>query len=230
MPIPELRGFIFDLDGVLTDTSELHYLAWQQFCDEEQIAFDRQRCESLRGVHRAAAMETLLEGKTYTPEQFEEMLARKNTYYLERLQQVNASNCLPGVVPFLHEIRQAGYKMAVASASKNAPRVVKLLEIGHLFDAISDGNCVSNSKPAPDLFLHAAGQLELPPKECVVFEDASAGVTAGRRAGMRVVGLGPEERVGHAHIVMDDLSKANLDAIMTQLTHIEPPAASIEQE
>lgn len=212
-----IKGFIFDLDGVLTDTSELHYVAWQRFCDEERIPFDRRRNESLRGVHRADAMRGLLAGRDVTPEQFTEMLERKNRYYLEDLDQVTPANVLPGVRELLDEIRAAGLKIAVASASKNAPRVVELLQITSLLDAVSDGNSVDRTKPAPDLFLHAAGQIGLPPDACVVVEDADSGVAAALAAGMRVIGLGPPERVGKAHLVLPDLADAHLADLLARL-------------
>lgn len=219
----DIRGFIFDLDGVLTDTSEYHYLGWQRFCDEEGIPFDRRRCEHLRGVHRDEGMRWLLGDRRVTPEQFAEMLARKNRYYLEFSASLSPANLLPGARELLVEIRAAGLMIAVASASKNAPDVVRRLEIGPLLDALSDGNSVQRSKPAPDLFLHAAGQLDLPPADCIVVEDAEAGVAAGRAAGMRVVGLGPPERVGKAHLVLPDLSNTRLDAIMSALIGVAPP-------
>jgi beta-phosphoglucomutase len=218
-----ITGFIFDLDGVLTDTSEYHYLGWQQFCDEEQIPFDRERNEGLRGVHRSDAMRGLLEDREVTPAQFEEMLDRKNRYYLAYLDQVTPANVLPGARELLEEIRAAGLKIAVGSASKNAPSVIDRLGIGSLLDAISDGNSVERSKPAPDLFLHAAGQLGLDPADCVVVEDAEAGVEAGQAGGMRVIGLGPPERVGHANLVLPDLSKSSLTAIMDALLPVRPP-------
>jgi beta-phosphoglucomutase len=218
-----ISGFIFDLDGVLTDTSEFHYQAWQRFCDELGIPFDRARCEHLRGVHRAAAMRGLLEGLDVSPQQFEELLDRKNRYFLEYLHTVSPANVLPGARELLEAIRSASLKIAVASASKNAPQVVERLQIVSLLDTLSDGNCVSRSKPAPDLFLHAAGQLGLPPAACVVVEDAEAGVAAAHAAGMRVIGLGPPARVGRADLVLADLSQARLEAIMSHLLPVRPP-------
>ena len=218
-----ISGFIFDLDGVLTDTSEFHYLGWQRFCDEEGIPFDRARNESLRGVHRSAAMRGLLGDRPVTPEQFDEMLDRKNRYYLVYLDEVTPANVLPGVRELLEAVRGAGLKIAVGSASKNAPRVIEQLGIGSRLDAISDGNSVGRSKPAPDLFLHAASQLGLEPARCVVVEDAEAGVAAAHAGGMRVIGLGPDERVSQADLVLPDLSESTLDAIMAALLPIRPP-------
>lgn len=217
-----VRGFIFDLDGVLTDTSEFHYLGWQRLCDEEGIAFDRAAGERLRGVGRTDALRLILGDRTVTPAQFDEMADRKNRYYLEFVESLSPANLLPGAREFVEQVRARGLKVAVASASKNAPHVIALLGIGPLLDATTDGTCVQRSKPAPDLFLHAAGQLGLPPAACVVVEDAEAGVAAALAAGMRVVGLGPPERVGAADVVLPDLSHATLDAIMPALSAARP--------
>lgn len=219
----DITGFIFDLDGVLTDTSEFHYLAWQRFCDEESIAFDRQRNEGMRGVHRADAMRGLLAGRTVTEADFSEMMDRKNRYYLAYLDRVTPANLLPGARDLLEEMRSAGLSIAVGSASRNAPAVIDRLGIAPLLDAVSDGNSVSRSKPAPDLFLHAADRLKRPPAECVVVEDAEAGVAAAHAAGMRAVGIGPRKRVGQAEFVMDSLANARLSAIIKALLPCRPP-------
>lgn len=213
----EIQAFIFDLDGVLTDTSEFHYLGWQRLCDEFGIPFDRQKGENLRGVGREDALRWILGDRAVTPEQFQEMMDRKNRYYLEYVETVTPANLLPGSVELLNEIRSAGLKIAVASASKNARRVIELLQIGSLLDAISDGHCAARTKPSPDLFLHAAGQLALPPAVCVVVEDAESGVAAAHAAGMRCIGLGPHERVGEAELVLPDLAGARLSAILAAI-------------
>ena len=223
----EIKGFVFDLDGVLTDTSEFHYRGWQRFCDEEHIPFDRQGNEALRGVHRDDAMRMLLADRTVLAEQFEEMLERKNRYYLEYLHELSPANLLPGAKELLEEVRAAGMKIAIGSASKNAPRVIRELGIEPLIDAVSDGNSVSRSKPAPDLFLHAADQLGIEPACCVVVEDAEAGVDAGHAGGMRVIGLGPTERVGEADLVLPDLADVKLDTILAALLPIRPPIPEI---
>jgi beta-phosphoglucomutase len=216
MPTP-IRGFIFDLDGVLTDTSEYHYLGWQRLCDEEGIPFDRQKGEHLRGIGRMEALRWILGDRDVSPEQFAEMAARKNGYYKEYVEQMTPDNLLPGARALLEETRAAGIKIAVASASKNAPRVIELLQIGPLLDAVTDGYSVNRTKPEPDVFIHAAGQLRLPVSQCVVFEDATSGVAAGKTAGMRVVGLGPPERVGAADVVLGDLDGVRLTTLLGAL-------------
>jgi beta-phosphoglucomutase len=219
----EIRGFIFDLDGVLTETSEYHYRGWQRLADEEGIPFDREKGDALRGVARVDALKLILGDRQVTPEQFQEMADRKNGYYLEFLEELSPADVLPGARELLAEIRASGRKVSLASASKNARRVVDLLQIGELLDAISDGHSVERSKPAPDLFLHAGGQLKLPAGACVVVEDAASGVEAAHRAGMRCIGIGPADRVGAAELVMPDLSEAKLDAILAALEPVAPP-------
>lgn len=224
-PYPVL-AIIFDLDGVLTDTSEFHYRAWQRFCDEEGISFDRRRNEPLRGMHRSAALRLLLEGRAVSDAAFEAMMERKNRYFRVCLDDLSPANLLPGAENLLREIRRAGLKAAVASASRNAPEVVARLGIASLLDAVSHGGLVEHSKPAPDLFLHAARALGLPPAGCVVVEDAQAGVEAAHRAGMRAIGLGPRERVGQAEIVLPDLDGVRLAHMLAALADLPSSGSS----
>ena len=214
----DIRGVIFDLDGVLTDTSEFHYLAWKRLADEENIPFDRQANEPLRGAARRESLMHLLAGRPATEEQIQEMMARKNRYYQEFIQGVTPDNLLPGALELLDELRAAGVKIAIGSASKNARTVIERLDIADRVDAISDGYSVERHKPAPDLFLHAAAQLGLPPAQCLVVEDAASGVEAARAAGMWSVGLGPVERVGAAHVVLPSLEGVRWADLLSRLS------------
>jgi beta-phosphoglucomutase len=201
-----IRGVIFDLDGVLTDTAEYHYQAWQRLANEEGLPFNREANEALRGVSRRASLMLIIGDEEYSEVQIQEMMARKNDYYVELIENITPTDLLPGAVPLLDELRQAGIKIAIGSASKNARMVIQKLGIGDRVDAIADGNSVKAPKPAPDLFLEAANQLEIPPNECVVFEDATVGITAAKAANMWAVGLGPEDRVGCADVVLPNLA------------------------
>ncbi|MCX8024177.1 MAG: beta-phosphoglucomutase [Thermanaerothrix sp.] len=212
-----IRAFIFDLDGVLTDTSEFHYLAWKRLADEEGIPFTREDNEALRGVSRHESLRLLLKGRTLPPEQFEEWAERKNRYYLELINQITSRNLLPGAVEFLQALQKAGLKRAIASSSKNARLVVERLNLLPWVDALVDGTMVERSKPAPDLFLKAAELLGEPPDTCAVVEDAEAGVEAARAAGMRVIGIGPYERVGKADLVLPGLNDLRLEEILKRL-------------
>jgi beta-phosphoglucomutase len=212
-----IRGFIFDLDGVLTDTSEFHYLGWQRLADEEGLSFSREINETLRGIPRRASLMLILKGRAYEEEQILEMMERKNKYYLELVHNITPKDLLPGARELLEEIQAAGMKSALGSASKNAREVIQRLGIESLLDAVADGNSVERQKPAPDLFLHAAELLGFAPEECVVVEDAAAGIEAGRAGGFHTLGLGPRERVGDADIVFESLEGAKLEAILNLL-------------
>ncbi|MBH8573163.1 beta-phosphoglucomutase [Nostocaceae cyanobacterium CENA369] len=203
---PDIRGVIFDLDGVLTDTAEYHYLGWQKLADEEGIPFNRVANEALRGVSRRASLMLILGNRKYSEAQIQEMMARKNRYYIELLKNITQNDLLPGAIALLDELRQAGIKTAIGSASKNARQVVDRLGIADKVDAISDGYSVDKPKPAPDLFLYAANQLGIKPAQSVVVEDAAAGIEAALAAKMWAVGLGPVERVGAAHVVLPSLA------------------------
>ncbi len=216
--LPEIRGVIFDLDGVLTDTSELHYRAWKRLADEEGIPFDREANEALRGVSRRESLMRLLGGRPATEEQIQEMMARKNRYYQTLLQGVTPANLLPGALELLEELRAAGVKVAIGSASKNARQVIEQLDIADRVDVIADGHSVTRPKPAPDLFLYAAEQMGLPPEQCLVVEDAASGIEAALAAGMWTVGLGPEERVGAAHVVLPSLEGVRWSDLLARLT------------
>lgn len=217
---PDIHGVIFDLDGVLTDTSEFHYLGWQRLADEEELPFDREANEALRGIPRRASLLHILGDRPATEDQIQEMMERKNRYYQEFIEGVTPDNLLPGALEMLRELRAAGIRVAIGSASKNAKTVIGKLGIGELVDAVSDGSSVTQHKPAPDLFLHAAGQLGLAPEQCVVVEDARSGVEAALAAGMWAVGLGPEERVGAAHVVLPSLEGVHWADLRARLAEV----------
>lgn len=214
-----IRAFIFDLDGVLTDTAEYHYRGWKRLADELGIPFTREENEALRGIPRRESLMLILKEREYSEEQILDMMARKNLYYLEFIRQISPRDLLPGARELLEEIRAAGLKSALGSASRNAPQVVERLSIADLLDAISDGHSVEQQKPAPDLFLHAAAQLGLTPAECVVVEDAAAGIEAAHAGEFRAVGLGPRERVGKADLVLPSLEGVHLADLLTALDH-----------
>ena len=209
-----IKGIIFDLDGVLTDTAEYHYRGWKRLADEEGIPFTREDNELLRGIPRRESLMLILKNRIYPEEKILEMMERKNNYYLEFIREVSPKDLLPGARELLEEIRRVGLRSALGSASKNAPDVVRRLGIENLLDAISDGNSVARQKPAPDLFLHAARQLNLKPEECVVVEDAAAGIEAARAGGFHMVGLGPPERVGQADVMFPSLEGVHLDMLL----------------
>jgi len=214
---PRIKAFIFDLDGVITDTAEFHYRAWKRLADEEGLPFDRKANEALRGVPRRESLLLILGDRQFPEEEIQEMMDRKNRYYLELIKTITPADLLPGAQELLLEIRQAGLKAAIGSSSKNAAEVIERLGIQPLLDAVSDGLSVDQHKPAPDLFWHAARQLGLPPEECVVVEDATVGIEAGKNGGFYTMGLGPAERVGMADIFYPSLEGLTLTKILHDL-------------
>ncbi|MEM7579897.1 MAG: beta-phosphoglucomutase [Cyanobacteria bacterium P01_A01_bin.80] len=217
----EIKGFIFDLDGVLTDTAEFHYQAWQKLADEEGIAFNREVNEGLRGVSRRDSLLKIIGDRKYSEAEIQEMMERKNRYYLEYIDEITSYNLLPGTGNLIAELREQGIKIALGSASKNARSVIEKLGIADKFDVIGDGNSVQRSKPAPDLFLYAANELGLEPAECVVVEDAASGIEAAIAAGMLTIGIGSGERVGAAQIVLPSLQGVHLKDIFSKLGFTE---------
>ena len=225
----EIKALIFDLDGVLTNTSEYHYRAWKRLADELGIPFDRQRNEAMRGVPRRRSLELLLDGRPATEEQMQEWMARKNRYYVELIQQMTPADILPGALELLQEAHRTGLKIGIGSASKNTRTVLDRLKLWDYVDAVSDGHSVQRQKPAPDLFLHCARQLGVKPSEAIVVEDAASGVEAALAGGFWTVGLGPEERVGAAHAVFPSLEGVHLQDILSAIRHTQY-ATRIEPE
>ncbi|MEY2649996.1 MAG: beta-phosphoglucomutase [Bacteroidota bacterium] len=187
-----IRGFLFDLDGVLVDTAQYHFLAWQRMASELGIHFGEAENEQLKGVSRAESLNRILAwgGKALSDAEKQHWMTLKNEWYLELVRGMPANDYLPGAHEFLVASRAAGIKVALGSASKNAPLILERLGWMPLFDALVDGNVVTASKPDPEVFLEGARRLGLQPEECVVFEDSEAGVEAARRGGMKVVGIG----------------------------------------
>lgn len=212
--VDKIEAFILDLDGVITDTAEFHFKAWKKMADEEGIPFEREDNEKLRGVSRRKSMELILDGREMEEEKIQKLMDRKNRYYNDFLDNLSHDDLLPGAQELMDEIIRRGYKMAVASSSRNAKTVIKNLGIMDVFDTISDGHSVENSKPAPDLFLHTAEKLALEPERCVVIEDAESGIEGALAADMIAVGVGPEERVGKAHYRYDKVEDIDLDEII----------------
>jgi beta-phosphoglucomutase len=213
---PDIRAVILDLDGVITDTAEYHYLGWKRLADEEGIPFTREDNEALRGVSRRRSLELLLGDRVtiYTEVQIQEMMTRKNGYYRELLESITPENFLRGAEELMAEIRRRGLKMAIGSASRNTKTVLTRLGILDAFDVIADGYSVGNGKPAPDLFLYAAERMGVAPSSCVVVEDAASGVEAGLNAKMITVGIGPAERVGAAHHRYDTTADIDMNEVL----------------
>jgi beta-phosphoglucomutase len=207
-----LKACIFDLDGVIVDTAKYHYLAWKKLATMLNINFTEEDNERLKGVSRMASLDIILEIGNMVPDDKtkEEYAALKNKWYLDYINQMMPDEILPGSLEFISELKNAGIKVALGSASKNTPLILERLGIGKLFDAVADGNVVRNAKPDPEVFITAAKMLGVQPEDCVVFEDAVAGVEAALNAGMRCVGIGLEKTLKDAHFVVSGLDKISL--------------------
>lgn len=189
-----MKGVVFDLDGVLVSTDELHFQAWKRLANEIGITdFTKEDNVRQRGVSRMASLEVVLEkgDKQYSEEEKIAMAERKNDYYKEMLQSLDESALLPGAVETLKHLKNAGVYTAVGSASKNAPMILEKTGLMPYIDKISCGLDVTKSKPDPEVFLVAAKKLELEPKDCLVVEDAAAGIEAAKAGGMQSLGVGP---------------------------------------
>jgi beta-phosphoglucomutase len=205
--LDNMIGAIFDLDGVIVDTAKYHYLAWKRLAQELGFEFKESDNERLKGVSRMKSLEILLElgGLSFSNDEKLLLADKKNNWYVEYISAIDESEILKGAKEYLLKLKNSGIKIALGSASKNAPAILNRLKITNLFDSIVDGNKVSKAKPDPEVFLIAAKELGLEPHECVVFEDAEAGITAAKAAGMRTVGIGNRELLMEADIVVKGL-------------------------
>ncbi|WP_100407565.1 beta-phosphoglucomutase [Bacillus solitudinis] len=187
------KAIIFDLDGVIVSTDELHYQAWKRISDDEHVTFNRDINERLRGISRLESLNIILEqsSTSYSDQEKLELMERKNNHYRHLLNGLTPENILPGVKTLISDAGDRGLKLAIGSSSKNAMIILEKIDLLDAFDSIVDGNQITNSKPDPEVFLLAAEKLGVSPEECIVIEDAEAGVEAALGAGMMVIGVGP---------------------------------------
>lgn len=199
------KAVIFDLDGVIVDTAKYHYLAWRRISDDLGFIFTEKDNERLKGVSRVRSLKILLEVGgvlgSFSEAEMTEMAERKNGWYVDYITKMDESEILEGTLECLEGFRDIGLKIALGSASKNAMLILNNLNITPYFDAIIDGNKVSKAKPDPEVFLMAAKELGVAPEECIVFEDAQAGIDAAKKGGMKAVAIGkPENLTGYDRI------------------------------
>lgn len=209
-------GCLFDLDGVLVDTAVYHYKAWKALANRLGFDFTEAQNEHLKGVNRMRSLEMILDwGKvSKTEAEMLELAEGKNAEYVEMISKMTAEEVLPGTLQLLEQLKAAGIKIALGSASKNSGMILERTNLAHYFDAIIDGNHVNASKPDPEVFLKGAEALGLEPANCIVFEDAQAGVQAAINGGMKVIGVGQQNNLQGANMVIKDLSEICVSQII----------------
>jgi beta-phosphoglucomutase len=210
-----IKACIFDLDGVIVDTAHYHFLAWKRLANELGIDLTLEDNERLKGVSRMHSPDIILELGGISKSQHEkEVLAnKKNSWFVDYVERMAPEEIFPGVKQLIQRLREKGLKIALASSSKNARTVIKLLHIQNEFDAIVDGGMITNSKPDPEIFLLAASKLGIEPKECLVFEDAEAGVEAAVAAGMKCIGIGSPDQLQKANHVIAKTGEFELSTL-----------------
>ena len=214
-----IEACLFDLDGVVVDTAKYHFIAWKALAEELGFEFTLEDNERLKGVSRMQSLEILLEIGNLLVSENEKlaMAEKKNALYVSYIEKMTPDETLPGVKKFLQELREAGIKIALGSASKDAPMILERIQLTGMFDAIVDGNSISEAKPNPEVFLKGAEKLGVLPENCVVFEDAIAGIEAAQHANMYSVGIGHPETLGFADLVIPGFDGFTLEKLKKAL-------------
>ncbi len=220
----KMKGFIFNLDGVIVDTAKYHYIAWRRLADEMGVDFPPEQHENLRSLSRMESLEKILEwGGLYMTEAEKLHWADvKNNWYQGLVANMTPEEVLPGVVPFLNAVRNSGGRTALSSASRNARAVLKSTRLESYFDVILDGSAARKAKPHPECFLLAAIALHLSPSECIVFDDAVLGVQAARIGGFHIVGIGKPEHLPDAELVIPGFADCRLSDILIAVEKMSP--------
>tara|TARA_R110002050_G_scaffold110363_1_gene222442 strand:- start:21033 stop:21716 length:684 start_codon:yes stop_codon:yes gene_type:complete len=216
-------GVIFDLDGVIVDTAKYHFLAWKNLADSLGFEFTEAHNELLKGVSRVRSLEILLDigNATISEEKKQEFLIIKNEEYLEYITKMGADEILSGVPELLDTLDDLGIQYVLGSASKNAPLILKQVGLFYRFLGIVDGNSVNQAKPDPEVFLIGAEKLKLKPENCIVFEDAIAGVEAANRANMTSIGIGDKNTLSEADYNFNNLTEVSADFIKNLIEKLE---------
>lgn len=214
-----IEACLFDLDGVVVDTAKYHFIAWKALAEELGFEFTLEDNERLKGVSRMQSLEILLEigNMRFSDREKLAMAEKKNALYVSYIEKMTPEETLPGVQNFLQELRESGVKIALGSASKNAPMILERIQLTGMFDAIVDGNSISEAKPNPEVFLKGAERLGVLPENCVVFEDAIAGIEAAQNANMYSVGIGDSDTLGFADLVIPGFDGFTLEKLKKAL-------------
>ncbi|MBO0454453.1 MULTISPECIES: beta-phosphoglucomutase [Enterococcus] len=214
------KGVLFDLDGVITDTAEYHYLAWKKLADDLGISIDRQFNEKLKGVSREDSLRLILNyggrEKDFSDVEFKQLAKSKNDHYVEMIQAVSPQDVYPGILDLLKALKNADIKISLASASKNGPFLLKQMGLSDYFDGIADPAAVNAGKPAPDIFILAAQIVGLKPEECIGIEDAQAGISAIKASGALPIGVGTSEQLGNDIALVASTAELTLEFLEKQ--------------
>ena len=214
------KGFVFHLDGVITDTAKYHYIAWKELAAEIGIEIDLKFNEQLKGISRMDSLERILtlgnKNDAYSSEEKDALASKKNTHYVQLLQSLTPDDLLPGVKTFLEEAKHKGIPCAIASASKNAPFILDKLGVMQDFDVIVDPATLSKGKPDPEIFIQAAKGLNIKPSDAVGFEDAQAGIDGIKAAGMYAVGVYSGEELHGADTIVEKLTDLSIDELLAK--------------
>ena len=214
-----IKGCIFDLDGVIVDTAKYHYLSWKELAESLGFEFTKKDNERLKGVSRMRSLDILLEigKKKFDIESKLKFAENKNKRYLEYILKMTPDEILPGVIDFMNVLKNKNIKIALGSASKNAMTILNQLNLTNYFNAVIDGTKVSNAKPDPEVFLKGAEALNLKPEECLVFEDAEAGIEAAINGNFKCIGIGSPENLDKADYVMNGFENITFDRLIELL-------------
>jgi beta-phosphoglucomutase len=210
-----LKACIFDLDGVIVDTAKYHFLAWRKLAAELGIILTEEDNERLKGVGRIESLEIILSlgNLTLPKEEMIRLADRKNAWFVEYIDAMQSNEIFHGAKEIFQDLRKHNIKIALASSSKNAQTVLKKLEIADAFDSIVDGTMITESKPDPEIFLMSAKNLDISPADCIVIEDAEAGVVAAKRAGMKCVGIGKPEQLSKADTLVTHIGQLTYELL-----------------
>ncbi|MGC9375380.1 MAG: beta-phosphoglucomutase [Bacteroidales bacterium] len=212
----KIKAIIFDLDGVIVDTAVFHYQAWKKLANSMGFDLTEAQNEQLKGISRLESLDILLEiGKidSISDEEKQQLATRKNEWYRENILKMTPRDILPGVKNFLKDLKKAHYKIAIGSSSKNAGTILERIGMKNFFDAVVDGTKITRSKPDPEVFLKGAQELNIPPEQCLVFEDADSGIEAAKNAGMKTIGVGSSENLPKADKVIPGFQNVNISII-----------------
>ena len=214
-----IKGVLFDLDGVIVDTAVFHYSALRRMANELGFDIDEEFNETLKGISRMDSIDRILKkGNVVLPEaEILELATKKNEWYVDMVDKMTTNHILPGIEVLISQIKDMGLGMALGSASKNAPRILERIGLVHHFDALVDGNSVSRSKPDPEVFIKGAEALMLKNEECLVIEDAFAGIEAAHAAGMKAIGIGTKENLPNADLILTSFEGESLKVILEKL-------------